>query len=111
MNPIEEKLNLLPIVPYSASEEFQSVLFSDLFNEIFEYYMNNYSNNTLSNKTEVEQRTSLYLYLTNQDEDLANNINDLIYKRPCPTIEEFLDNPFYMGNISVTIYPYWSKKL
>ena len=87
MNPIEEKLNLLPIVPYSASEEFQSVLFSDLFNEIFEYYMNNYSNNTLSNKTEVEQRTSLYLYLTNQDEDLANNINDLIYKRPCPTIE------------------------
>lgn len=111
MNPIEEKLNLLPIVPYSASEEFQSVLFSDLFNEIFEYYMNNYSNNTLSNKTEVEQRTSLYLYLTNQDEDLANNINDLIYKRPCPTIEEFLDNPFYMGNISATIYPYWRKKL
>ena len=33
---IEEKLNLLPIVPYSSSEEFQSVLFSDLFNEIFD---------------------------------------------------------------------------
>lgn len=108
---IDEKLALLPIIPYGNSEEFQSVLFSDLFNEIFEYYMNNYSNNTLSNKTEVEQRTSLYLYLTNQDEDLANNINDLIYKRPCPTIEEFLDNPFYMGNISATIYPYWRKKL
>ena len=111
MNSIEDKLSLLPIIPYSSSEEFQNIIFSDLFDEIFEYYINNYSNNSLSNKSELEQRISLYLYLTNQDEELANNINDLIYKRPCPTIEEFLDNPFYMGNISATIYPYWRKKL
>lgn len=108
---IDEKLALLPIIPYGNSEEFQSILFSDLFNEIFEYYMANYSNNNLESKSEIEQRTSLYLYLTNQDAELANNINDLIYKRPFPTIQEFLDNPFYMGNISATIYPYWRQQL
>jgi len=108
---IEEKLAALPVVPFDNSETFQEVLFSPLFDDIFKYYMENYSNEQVKNQSLLNQRLSLYLHITNQDEELAENINNLIYRRPCPTIEEFLDNPFYMGNISGTIYPYWRKKL
>lgn len=111
MNTIEEKLEALPIVQFGDSEEFQKVLFSPLFDDIFQYYMTNYSTERIKKQSELNQRLSLYLHITNQDEDLSENINNLIYRRPCPTIEEFLDNPFYMGNISGTIYPYWRKKL
>ena len=110
-NTIEEKVAALPIVPFDNSETFQQVLFSPLFDDIFHYYMDNYSTDRIKAQSELNQRLSLYLHITNQDEELAQNINDLIYRRPCPTIEEFLDNPFYMGNISGTIYPYWRKKL
>ena len=110
-NTIEEKLAALPIVPFDNSEAFQQVLFSPLFDDIFHYYMDNYSTDRIKTQSELNQRLSLYLHITNQDEELAQNINDLIYRRPCPTIEQFIEDPYYLGTISGTIYPYWKQKL
>lgn len=110
-NTIEEKVAALPIVPFDNSEAFQQVLFSPLFDDIFHYYMDNYSTDRIKTQSELNQRLSLYLHITNQDEELAQNINDLIYRRPCPTIEQFIEDPYYLGTISGTIYPYWKQKL
>ena len=34
-----------------------------------------------------------------------------MYRRPCPTIHEFLTSDFYHGRLSATMYPYWKDKL
>ena len=32
---IDEKIQLLPIISFSDSEEFQNIIFSDIFSDIF----------------------------------------------------------------------------
>jgi hypothetical protein len=108
---IEQKLDQLPIIPFEQSEDFQRVLMSTEFDAIFNYYMTNFSNEKIKNQTEIYQRISLYLHLTNQSEEYLEQADDLLYIRPIPTIEEFLDNNFYLGLQSGTMYPYWRKKL
>lgn len=108
---IEQKLDQLPIIPFEQSEDFQRVLMSTEFDAIFNYYMANFSNEKIKNQSEIYQRISLYLHLTNQSEEYLEQADDLLYIRPVPTIEEFLDNNFYLGLQSGTMYPYWRKKL
>lgn len=108
---IEQKLDMLPIIPFDQSEDFQRLLMSPLFDDIFNYYMANFSNEKIKNQSEIYQRISLYLNLTNQSESYLEKTDDLLYIRPVPTIEEFLDNNFYLGLQSGTMYPYWRKKL
>lgn len=108
---IEEKLERLPIVPFDGSEEFQNVIFSGDFNDIFDYYSKNYMPDVVKTKPELYQRVSLYLTLTNQDTQLTNQIEEVIYRRPVPTIDEFLTGRFYSYNSNATLYPYWKDRL
>lgn len=108
---IEEKLERLPIVPFDGSEEFQNVIFSSDFNDIFDYYSKNYMPDVVKTKPELYQRVSLYLTLTNQDTSIVEQTDEVLYRRPCPTIHEFLNDNFYMGYSNATLYPFWKDVL
>ena len=108
---IEEKLERLPIVPFDGSEEFQNVIFSSDFNDIFDYYSENYMPDVVKSKPELYQRVSLYLTLTNQDTSIVEQTDEVLYRRPCPTIHEFLNDNFYMGYSNATLYPFWKDVL
>ena len=108
---IEQKIEKLPILALDAGDEFQNLIFSQDFTDIFNYYKDNYLPDALKSKSEIYQRVSLYLTLTNQDASFLEQTDQVLYRRPCPTIEEFLDNKFYMGYSNATLYPYWKEQL
>lgn len=108
---IEEKLEKLPIIPFDGSQEFQEVIFSGDFNDIFDYYSKNYMPDVVKSKPELYQRVSLYLTLTNQDTSIVEQTDEVLYRRPCPTIHEFLNDNFYMGYSNATLYPFWKDVL
>ena len=108
---IEQKIENLPIIPFSASEDFQAVILSNEFTDIFEYYKQNYLPDVLKTKPELYQRISLYLTLTNQDSSFIEQTDEVLYKRPVPSIEEFLNSKFFMGYSNSTLYPYWKDRL
>lgn len=108
---IEQKIEKLPILALDAGDEFQKLIFSKDFTDIFNYYKENYLPDVLKSKSEIYQRISLYLTLTNQDTSFIEQTDNVLYRRPCPTIEEFLDNKFYMGYSNATLYPYWKEQL
>lgn len=108
---IEKKIEYLPIVHFDDSEAFQLVLFSDEFSDIFNFYKENFLPDVLKSKPEIEQRVSLYLSLTNQDESFVEQTDQILYRRPVPDIESFLSDKFYMGYSNATLYPFWKKQL
>ena len=108
---IDEKIQRLPIVSFGDSEAFQQVLFSDDFTDIFNYYKVNYLPDVLKVKPEIEQKISLYLSLTNQDESFVDQTDQILYRRPVPDIHTFLTDKFYMGYNNATLYEYWKDKL
>ena len=108
---IEQKIENLPIIALDAGGEFQNLIFSQEFTDIFNFYKENYLPDVLKTKPELYQRVSLYLTLTNQDTSFIEQTDNVLYRRPCPTIKEFLDNKFYMGYSNATLYPYWKEQL
>ena len=108
---IDEKIQKLPIISFGDSEAFQTVLFSDDFTDIFVYYKENYLPDVLKAKPEIEQKISLYLSLTNQDESFVEQTDQILYRRPIPDIHTFLSDNFYMGYNNATLYNYWREKL
>ena len=108
---IDEKIQKLPIISFGDSEAFQTVLFSDDFTDIFNYYKANYLPDVLKVKPEIEQKISLYLSLTNQDESFVDQTDQILYRRPVPDIHTFLTDKFYMGYNNATLYDYWKDKL
>jgi len=108
---IDAKIQNLPIISFGDSEAFQNVLFSDDFTDIFNYYKLNYLPDVLKTKPEIEQKISLYLSLTNQDESFVDQTDQILYRRPVPDIHTFLTDKFYMGYNNATLYEYWKDKL
>ena len=108
---IDEKIQLLPIISFGDSEAFQQIIFSDDFTDIFNYYKQNYLPDVLKAKPEIEQKISLYLSLTNQDESFVDQTDQILYRRPVPDIHTFLTDKFYMGYNNATLYEYWKDKL
>ncbi len=108
---IDEKIQKLPIISFGDSEAFQTVIFSDDFTDIFNYYKQNYLPDVLKIKPEIEQKISLYLSLTNQDESFVDQTDQILYRRPVPDIHTFLNDKFYMGYNNATLYNYWRDKL
>lgn len=108
---IEQKLEALPIIPFDINQEFQDLIFSELFTDIFNFYKQNYLPDILKTKPELYQRVSLYLTLTNQAENLTEQTDQVLYKRPVPSIEEFLSNKFFMGYSNATLYDFWKIQL
>lgn len=108
---IEEKIERLPIVSINEESEFQKVIYSDDFNDIFKYCVDNFLPDVLKDKAEVYQRISLYLSITNQSDKMVEDMDQVLYKRPVPSIEEFLTNKFYMGYSNATLYNYWKEQL
>ncbi len=108
---IDEKIQKLPIISFGDSEAFQTVIFSDDFTDIFNYYKQNYLPDVLRVKPEIEQKISLYLSLTNQDESFVDQTDQILYRRPVPDIHTFLNDKFYMGYNNATLYNYWRDKL
>ena len=108
---IENKIEQLPIVDMNESEEFQKVILSETFNDVFDFYKTNYLPDALQNKSEMYQRVSLYLSLTGQGEKFIEDTDQVLYKRPVPSIEEFLSSKFYMGYSNATLYEYWKEQL
>ena len=108
---IDEKIQKLPVIGFGDSEAFQQILFSDDFTDIFNYYKVNYLPDVLKTKPEIEQKISLYLSLTNQDESFIEQTDQILYKRPVPDIQSFLNDKFYMYYSNATLYPYWKDKL
>ena len=107
---IEQKLDLLPYVDFEDLDDLYRVLSSDLFDDIFEYYKKFYFNDKLESKTPIEQKISTYLYLTDQEQKQIDNIEDTLYWRPCPTIEEFINSDEYLGLLfKNSLYPYWKR--
>ena len=108
---IDAKIQNLPIISFGDSEAFQNVLFSEDFTDIFNYYKTNYLPDVLKAKPEIEQKISLYLSLTNQDESFVEQTDQILYRRPIPDIHTFLSDNFYMGYNNATLYNYWREKL
>lgn len=108
---IEQKIEELPVVSFDMSEDFQKVLFSDTYNDIFNFYKANYLPDVLKSKPEIYQRVSLYLTLTNQGDCFTEQTDQVLYKRPVPTIDDFLTNKFFMGYSNATLYDFWKVQL
>lgn len=108
---IEQKLEKLPIISFDNPEELQKIIASQDFLDILTYYEEHFMPEEFKKQQEVYKRIALYLTLTNQDIDLANQIDEIMYRRPVPTIEEFLSGKFYMYNSNATLYPYWRQQL
>nr|DAR11821.1 MAG TPA: terminase [Caudoviricetes sp.] len=108
---IAQKLENLPIVSFNNANELQSVIMSQDFLDILTYYEEHYMPDAFKKLQEIQKRIALYLTLTNQDINLTEQIDSLLYRRPVPTIEEFLTGKFYMYNSNATLYPYWRKQL
>lgn len=108
---IAQKLENLPIVSFNNANELQSVIMSQDFLDILTYYEEHYMPDAFKKLQEIQKRIALYLTLTNQDTNLTEQIDSLLYRRPMPTIEEFLTGKFYMYNSNATLYPYWRKQL
>lgn len=108
---IEQKIENLPIIALDAGDEFQNLILSQEFTDIFNYYKENYLTDILKTKPELYQRISLYLTLTNQDTAFLEQTDQVLYKRHCPSIEEFLNSKFYMGYSNATLYPWWRERL
>ena len=87
---IEQKLEKLPVIAFDANQEFQDVIFSQDFTDIFNYYKEKYLPDVLKTKPELYQRISLYMNLTNQDSSFLEQTDQVLYRRHCPSIEEFL---------------------
>ena len=108
---IAQKLENLPIVSFNNANELQSVIMSQDFLDILTYYEEHYMPDAFKKLQEIQKRIALYLTLTNQDTNLTDQIDNLLYRRPLPSIEEFLTGKFYMYNSNATLYPYWRKQL
>lgn len=108
---IYQLIEQLPIISFDDNEAFQRLLSSDAFTRIFQYWISNYSNDKILTQSETIQKISLYLYLTNQSADFLEQTDQLLYNRPVPSMKEFLNNNFYMGYTSGTIYPYWREQM
>lgn len=107
---IEDQVNLLPYCSFEDSNTIQKIILSPLFNSIFEYYKKNYFNDLLNSKTLIEQQLSTYLYLTGQDESESSKIDNMLYWRYCPTIEEFINDDRWLGKLyKNSLYPYWKR--
>lgn len=108
---IEQKLENLPVIPFDMSEDFQKILFSDNYSDIFNFYKTNYLPDVLKAKPEIYQRVSLYLTLTNQAENFTEQTDQVLYRRPVPSIDDFLTNKFFMGYSNATLYDFWKIQL
>lgn len=108
---IEQKIAAIPFCSIDDTEELQQIIQSDIFSEIFNFYKNNYLPDILKAKPEIYQKMSLYLTLTGQGEELTQKVDEVLLRRPIPTIEEFLSGRFYSYNGNATLYPYWRNKL
>lgn len=108
---IEQKLERLPVIAFDANQEFQDIIFSQDFTDIFNYYKEKYLPDVLKTKPELYQRISLYMNLTNQDTSFLEQTDQVLYRRHCPSIEEFLSNNYYHGRLAGTMYPYWRNQL
>lgn len=108
---IERKLETLPTISFDDTQALQNVLVSQDFTDIYSYYEANYLPEEIKSKSELYKRLALYLTITNQDTSLVDKIDTLLYRRPVPTIEEFLDNNRYMGLLNTSMYPYWREQL
>lgn len=109
---IDKKIDELPTISFDDNEEFQRVVMSQDFTDIFNYIMQTRDiPDKIRALNEIDQRISLYLTLTSQDENFITQSDRILYARHFPDIEEFLDNNFYMGLTSGMIYPYWREKM
>ena len=108
---IEQKLEKLPVVSFDNPDELQKVIASQDFLDILTYYEDHFMPEEFKKQQEVYKRIALYLTITNQDTDLANQIDGIMYRRPVPSIEEFLDGNRYMGLQNGSMYPYWKERL
>jgi len=108
---LEKKLENLPVVSFDDAEKLQSVLMSQDYTDLYTYYEQHYLPAEIKSKSELYKRLALYLSITNQDTELVNQIDTLLYRRPVPSIEEFLDNNRYMGLLNTSMYPYWREQL
>lgn len=108
---IEQKLENLPVISFDNPDELQKIIASQDFLDILTYYEEHFMPEEFKKQQEVYKRIALYLTLTNQDVDLANQIDGIMYRRPVPSIEEFLSGKFYMYNSNATLYPYWRQQL
>ena len=108
---ISLKLERLPVISVNDEENIQKILISDDFNDIYTYYENHFMPDDWKSQQEIYKRLSLYLTITNQDNDLTSQLDSLLYRRPVPTISEFLSDKFYMYNSNATLYPYWRQQL
>lgn len=108
---IEKLIEDLPVISFEDSEDFQAVILSKEFNTIFNFYKDNYLPDVLKTKSEIYQRISLYLTLTNQGNQFTEQTDQVLYKRTCPSIEEFMTNKFFMGYSNATLYDFWKIQL
>ena len=109
---IDQKIDQLPTIAFDDNEEFQRVIMSQDFTDIFNYIMQTREiPDKIKSLPEIDQRISLYLNLTSQADRFVEQSDSILYVRHFPDIEEFLDNNFYMGYTSGTIYPYWRDKM
>ena len=110
-NNIEKLIENLPVITLDNDQEFQKIITSTEFTQIFNFYKENYLPDILKPKSEIYQRISLYLTITGQGEQFTEQTDQVLYRRPVPTIEEFLDGSRYLGLQNQNMFSYWRKQL
>lgn len=101
----------IPIYSIEDQDNIIKIIHSKEFNDIYSFYASQIpSGSRLEQLPDYEKRMGFYLYYTGQDQFLSQ-VNNLLYKKHMPTIQEFLKDDAYMGNSYAIIYPYWRDVL
>lgn len=101
----------IPIYSIEDQDNIIKIIHSKEFNDIYSFYASQIpAGSRLEQLPDYEKRMGFYLYYTGQDQFLSQ-VNNLLYKKHMPTIQEFLKDDAYMGNSYAIIYPYWRDVL
>lgn len=101
----------IPVLNVDDTQGIVNILNSPEFQEIYSFYTQQIPDSSvLNNLPELEKKFGFYFQYTGQEEYLSQ-MEQILYCKHLPTINEFLRQPEYMGNSWGITYPYWRNKL
>lgn len=101
----------IPVLNIDDTQGIVNILNSPEFQEIYSFYAQQIpANSVLNNLPDLEKKFGFYFQYTGQEEYLSQ-MEQILYCKHLPSIDEFLKLPEYMGNSWGITYPYWREKL
>lgn len=95
-------------IPTVNEQEYQELMNSHEFKLLYNHVSD--SNMRFNELPEKERRLALAITMRG-DESLVRGLEDLMYIRPVPKIEEILSDRKYLGTFGQTLFSYWRNEL